>query len=100
MKSKEEIEIEFSKAMTQAQELEDVAAAMMVLANNLSTREMTRLCNSFKGDNAEILLMKWRTLTSDMISSAKSLELIAKSIRTTADLIYKAEKSAIMLSFY
>ena len=100
MKTKEEIEIEFSKAMTQAQDLEDVATAMLILANDLNVKEMARLEKSWKGNNGDALTMRWRKLIKDMMDTAQNIEQIAKSIRTTADLIYKAEKAAVMMAYY
>ena len=100
MKSKEEIEIEFSRAMVQAQELEDVATAMLVLANDLNGNEITKFERSWKGSSADALSLKWRHLIQDMIDTAQGIEQISRSIRTTADLIYKAEKAAVMMAYY
>ena len=99
-KSKEAIEIEFSKAMNQAQELADVAKEMAMLANNLNGRELALLEKAWKGSNADAIGIRWRELITDMIDTARDLENISRSIRATADLIYKAEKAAVMMAYY
>lgn len=99
-KSKEAIEIEFSRAMNQAQELADVANEMVMLANNINCREISLLEQSWKGNNGDSIAIKWRELTQEMIDTAQNLENISRSIRSTADLVYKAEKAAVMMAYY
>lgn len=52
MKSKEEIEIEFSKAYAQAQSVEDIATTLIGLANSISMTDIAAFEKSWKGENA------------------------------------------------
>lgn len=99
-KSKEAIEIEFNRAINQAKEIEEVAKEMVVLASNLNGRDLMLLEQSWKGSNADAIATKWKNLTSDMIDTSRNLENISRSIRATADLVYKAEKAAMIMAYY
>ena len=98
MKSKETIEIEFAKAISEAQELENVAKSLASIANSIITKETSVLEKAWKGNNAMALSMKGRDLSADIFDVAQNLYSVAKSIRTTADLVYKAEKAAILMA--
>jgi len=98
LKSKESIEIEFAKAINEAQELENIASALTAVANSLITREIITLEKAWKGSNAMALSMKNRTLSADIFETAQNLYSVSKSIKTTAELVYKAEKSALMMA--
>lgn len=99
MKTKEEIEIEFSKAYAQAQSIEEVANTLIGLANTISTKDMTYFEKAWKGENAMLLGMKGRDLSERIFGAAQDLVKVSESIRFSADLIYKAEKSAAMLAY-
>lgn len=98
MKSKETIEIEFAKAIGEAQELEDVASALADIGNSIITKDIVMLEKAWKGNNSLALSMKNRTLSEDFFEAAQNLFSVAKSIRKTADLIYRAEKAAIFIA--
>lgn len=98
MKSKEAIEIEFAKAINEAQELENVAKSLTSIANSIITKETVILEKAWKGNNSMALSMKGRDLSTDIFDVAQNLYTVAKSIRTTADLVYKAEKAAILMA--
>lgn len=98
MKSKETIEIEFAKAIGEAQELENVASSLADIGNSIITKDMVMLEKAWKGNNALLLSMKNRTLAEDFFEAAQNLYSVAKSIRKTADLIYRAEKAAIFIA--
>lgn len=97
-KTKEEIEIEFAKAYSNAQELEDVAVALTGIASSIISKEIGSLEKGWKGNNATLLSIKSKTLSNDLFDTAQNLLMISKSIRSTADIVYKAEKAAVMMA--
>ena len=99
-KTKEAIEIEFSRAISQADELDSVAASLSQLASSLSYGEMERLKKSWKGGNADMVILKWQELSQDMYDTAQNFMQISSAIRNTAALVYKAEKSAMYLAYF
>lgn len=98
-KTKEAIEIEFSKAMMQAEELDDMAGSLTVLANSLSCEKLERLRNSWKGGNADKMGKSMQELSQDMYDTAQNFVQISSCIRSTANLVYKAEKAALYLAY-
>lgn len=98
MKSKEAIEIEFAKAINEAQELESIAGSLSSIANSIISKDIVSLEQAWKGNCASALSMKSRNLSSEMLTIAQNLFGVAKSIRTTAELVYKAEKAALFMA--
>lgn len=99
LKTKEEIEIEFARAVSQAQELEDVAVQLTRLANFNSKDAMNVLSQSYKGPNAMIFAQKGGELSTGLFSTADDLLRIATTLRSTADIIYRAEKTAASMIY-
>ena len=54
---------------------------------------------NWKGDNAELYCEKGEKLTHEMLDTADDLIKVAKSIATTADIVYTAETAAIGMGF-
>ena len=94
-KSKYEIEMDFNRAISQAQELEILADSMSRIANNGVGSALLVLKNSWRGDAGESIELAGRKTTADIYRTADDLIKVARSIRTTANLVYKAEKAAI-----
>ncbi|MFT3984424.1 MAG: hypothetical protein QM697_11000 [Lachnospiraceae bacterium] len=94
MKSKEEIEIDFSRAIAQAQELEEIAKELSQIANAHIAGALEILALSWQGENAERYQGKGMMLKQDMFETADDLIKVAKNIRMTSDLVYRAEKTA------
>lgn len=98
-KTREEIEIEFTHAINQAQELENIAGKLSSIANSNVEDVFSNLENGWNGDNAKLFVKKGGGLMKDIFDTADELILVAKSIRNTADIIYKAEKAAIQICY-
>ena len=97
MKSKEEIEIDFSRAITQAQELEEIAKELSQIANAHIAGALEMLALSWHGENAERYADKGKVLTNDMFETADDLIKGARNIRDTAGIVYNAEKAAVQI---
>ena len=94
-KTKEEIEIEFSKAIKQADEIEAVANNITKVAKFGFTSGFEILRDSWRGDNADIFLKNEEWITMDMFNAADELIRVAQNLRRTSELMYRAEKSAL-----
>lgn len=98
-RTKEEIEIDFSRAICQAQELEQIAMELSNIANAHLEGAFAMLRNSWKGENQTIFDQKGDVLTTEMYDTADDMIKVAKSIRATADIVYRAEKSAMAICY-
>ncbi len=96
MKSKEEIEIDFSRAIAQAKELEEIARELSQIANAHIAGALEMLALSWQGENAERYMGKGNVLKQDMFETADDLIKVAKNIRMTSEIVYRAEKTAVM----
>ena len=94
-KSRQEIEIDFMRAMNQAQELDEIASSMVQLAGEHVDNTMAILKSSFKGDNGAAFCKKGEGLRLELLDAADDLVKVAKSIRQTADIVYRAEKASV-----
>jgi len=99
MKSKSEIEMDFSRAMSQAQELEALSKELSEIATEHVKGAMRLLMINWQGDNAQLFVDKEKVLTNEMLSTADDLIRVAKNIKNTANIVYTAEKAALELSF-
>lgn len=98
-RTKEEIEIDFSRAISQAQELEQIATELSNIANAHLEGAFSMLRNSWKGENQAIFDRKGDVITTEMYDTADDMIRVAKSIRATADIVYRAEKSAMSICY-
>ncbi len=96
-KSKYEIEMDFSRAITQAQELEKLADNLSRIANSGYQSALLELKNSWRGDAGESIELAGRSTTTDIYRTADDLMRVARNIRSTADIVYRAEKNALNL---
>lgn len=99
MKSKSEIEMDFERAVSQAQELEELSKELSELATEHVKGALRMLMFNWQGDNAELFSLKGKTLTNEMIETADDLIKVAKNIKSTANIVYTAEKAAASLGF-
>ncbi|HOO26919.1 MAG TPA: hypothetical protein PLU43_00525 [Lachnospiraceae bacterium] len=99
MKSKEEIEIDFSRAIAQAQELEDIAKELSQIASAHIAGALEMLALNWQGENAKQYADKGKILTKDMFETADDLIKVAKNIRLTAGIVYDAEKTAVGIGY-
>ncbi len=98
-KTKNEIEIDFTRAIEQAQELENLAENLSRVANNGVESALLTLKNNWRGDTGESMEVAGKKTISDIYRTADDLVRVAKSIRLTADLVYQAEKKASGICF-
>lgn len=99
MKSKSEIEMNFSRAISQAEELESLSKELNQMATEHIRGALKMLMFSWQGDNAEKFYEKGNMLTNEMLDTADDLIKVAKNIANTADIVYNAEKAALSLGF-
>ena len=98
-KTKQEIEMDFSRAMNQAQELEILANDLSRIANNGLESALLVLKNSWRGDAGGSMELAGKATVSEIYRTADDLLKVANNIRRTADIVYNAEIAATGLSF-
>ena len=98
-KTKSEIEMDYTRATEQAQELEHLADDLSRIANSGIESALLVLKNCWRGDAGEPMELSGRKTTADIYRTADNLMRVAKSIRLTADLVYRAEIKAVDLCF-
>ena len=96
-KSKYEIEMDFTKAISQAQELERLADDLSRIANSGVGAALLALESSWRGDAAGSMNLAGKKATAEIYRTADDLIRVARNIRSTADLVYRAEKNALDL---
>lgn len=99
MKSKNEIEMNFSRAISQAEELEKLSKELNTIATEQVRGALKMLMFNWQGDNAELFYEKGDIISNEMLDTADDLIKVAKSIARTADIVYNAEKAALQLGF-
>ncbi len=97
MSRREQIEIDFAKAVERAETLEGMAMELYRLAKSDLPQTMQLLQNSFRGSNGESFAGKGAKMGIALFDTADGLMKTARNKRFTAELIYRAEKAAVML---
>ena len=97
-KSMYDINMDFSKANTQAAQLEAIAKDLTTLANSSLEECMTGVKTNWTGSNAGSYVKKGEKLQENIKQSAKNLNTIAGTIRQIAKKTYEAEKAAYELA--
>ena len=98
-KTKNEIEMDFTRAIDQAVELEHLADDLSRIANTGVESALLVLKNSWRGDAGESIELAGKKTKAEIYGTADDLIRVAKKIRTTADIIYRAEKKAADICF-
>ena len=98
-KTKQEIEMDFTRAMNQAQELEILAHDLSRIANNGVESALLVLKNSWRGDAGGSMEVAGKGTVSEIYRTADDLLKVANNIRRTADIVYNAELAATGLGF-
>jgi len=99
MKSKVDIEMDFSRAVSQANELESLSKELSNIATQQIEKALKLLACSWKGDNSELFTDKGVKLSDEILNMADDLIKIAKSVKSTAGIVYTAEKAAMRIGF-
>ena len=98
-KTKREIEMDFSKAISQAQELETLANDLSRIANSGVESALLVLKNNWRGNAGGSIELAGKRTVTDIYSTADELLRVAQNIRRTADIVYNAEIAAMSLCF-
>lgn len=96
-RSKEEIEIDFNRAVNQAQEIEDMAMELGSIANSNMDDSMIVLRKCFAGANGNALTNIGGEIGLGLLRAADDLMSVARNIRQTSKIIYNAEIEGICL---
>ena len=94
MSERNRIEIDFARQMARAQELKEIADEMVALARSDLPDALTRLAQGFGGENGAAFLKKGALLEPSLYQTADRILKVSQNIRLTAELLYRAEKSA------
>jgi len=100
MKSKRDIEMNFSRAVNQSQQLESISNDLIDIATQNISETFRILTNYWKGDNSQQFINRGENLSRELLEAADELNKIAKSINSTATIVYTAEKAAIQIGIY
>lgn len=95
MSIKDEIDIDFKKAIDQADELDDLSGMICDIGSIKMDEALSIITRSWKGQNSSDYARKARMFKNRMFETADILKGTAQLIRSTAQLIYTAEMAAI-----
>ncbi len=98
-KTRQEIEMDFTRAVEQAGELEKLAVDLSKIANSGVASSLLVIKSSWKGSASQSISYEGNKAMNDLYRIADELLRVARNIRETADIVYKAEKSAMKLCF-
>ena len=98
MASRDQIQMDFSRAQSQAGELEQIAESLDRLSNRDFPDTLDDLSRDWKGDNATKYIQKGYQLKESMADTARDLRNAAGSIRSIAQKIYDAEMTALRIA--
>lgn len=96
-RKKEEIEIDFYRAVNQAQEIEDMAGELGALANSNMDESMILLKKSFTGANGDMTSGLGEEIGIGLLKAADDLMNVARNIRQTSKIIYNAEIAGLYI---
>ncbi len=97
MSIKDEIDIEFGRAIAQADELEELSGRICSISSSGIDDALRLLSQSWKGENACEYAGRVRMIRDRMYGCAEVLKDTSKLIRLTAGRIYEAEMAAISI---
>jgi uncharacterized protein YukE len=98
MATRASIEMDFNKARTQANKLDEIANNLKNLSSNDFQGTLQNLSGCWKGSNASAYMNKGTKLQDEINSTAKELHAVASDIRTIAKRIYDAEMAALAIA--
>lgn len=98
MKSAAQIRMDFRAAMNKADELDELARRMKIIAVRDYSDAMYRLSAAWTGEAASAYQTKGNQLKEKMIQDASELSRIASVIRRVAKRLYDTEMEACMLA--
>ena len=95
MSIKTKIDIEFKRAIEQADELDELSGRLCLIGSVKMDEALALLNKSFKGQNASDYIDKAVKFKDRVYESAEILKGTASMIRMTASIIYEAEMAAL-----
>ncbi len=95
MSIKTKIDIEFKRAIEQADELDELSGELCSIGSVRMDEALMLLNRSYKGQNATRYMDKLNRFRERVYDSAEILKGTASMIRMTATLIYEAEMAAL-----
>ena len=95
MSIKAEIDIEFKRAIEQADELDELSGRICNIGSTKMDETLALITRSWKGQNSMDYINRAGALKDRLFESAEILKGTAGLIRNTAQLIYAAEMAAI-----
>lgn len=98
MATRAEIEINFQNAMSQADELDNIASQLESTTNQKFDGALQNIAANWKGDNARIYLAKGDELKNQMQATARDIRSTASAVRQIATNIRNAEMAALELA--
>lgn len=91
-KTLDTIEMDFRNAIRQADELEQVAKNLHMLADDEIQACLSKVAANWKGENATAFCKKGAIVGNHISHSASDLENAAEAMRQIANNLYEAEK--------
>lgn len=88
------IQMDFRKAKSQANALEQAAGNIKNLSDKKYNSTLNELAVNWTGDNSQKFIGKGRQLQINMTSTADAIQAVAEAIREIARVIYEAEMEA------
>lgn len=92
------IQINYSRANRQADELEDAANKLKTIANSKMEQSCSSIGRNWQGENADKYLRKMRTVQNDILTVSRDLKNTAQSIRRIARITYDADMTALRIA--
>lgn len=94
MKSLYAIEMDYQRAMAQADELDHLASQLKSQAEQNFPEILANVQAAWQGDNANAYVSKAKNLQPRMLNASRNLSNVASTIRTVATNTYRAEMQA------
>ena len=98
VKTLDEINLNYSRAIRQAERLEGRAGELKELANGDFQGCLTGIAANWEGENARAGIRKGEKLKGDLEKSAGQLEMVAKAIRSVAKRTREADIAACSMT--
>lgn len=98
MATRESIEFDFRRALSQAEKIDMIADNLSRLSRAELGGVLQNVSAGWKGDNASIYLNKGSALQGKMDGTVRELYAIASDIRTIAKRLHDAEMAALEIA--
>lgn len=98
MATRAKIEMDFKRAMQQADRIDAIAGNLKELSNSRFESSLQNLSAAWKGENASLYIRKGNGLQGKINRTAGELHAVASDIRTIARRLYNAEMAALAIA--